>query len=106
MESLPPQRSDPVEQIVEATVKAIRIILQGRSWMNAFARNWFGTSKFCVRKSLMKKLGLENTPIIDNEWPTYSEFASIFPGRTELDFDVCWARGKKQAMEERLLKVT
>lgn len=72
--------------VLDAVVDAIVTIVCGRRWGKAFASNGFGSTKFCLGSSLLKKLGLASLPGLMDVVPDLEQFKVIFPERRWMDF--------------------
>jgi len=73
--------------VLEIMVLAIKDVIQGRSWRQAFLQNGFGNQQQDVSDSLRQRLGLREMPILQAHLPTLEELNAIYPRRHEPPVD-------------------
>ena len=62
--------------------RAVRSILQGRRWGDAFAQNGFGRASE-IRSEVRAELGPEEVPAVGNTRPSCEDLQAVFPGRSK-----------------------
>ena len=60
--------------------RAVRTILQGRRWSNAFVQNGFGRAAE-IRDEIRAELGPEDVPVVGDGRPSGEDLRVVFPGR-------------------------
>ena len=60
--------------------RAVRTILQGRRWSNAFVQNGFGRAAE-IREEIRAELGPEDVPVVGDGRPSGEDLRVVFPGR-------------------------
>ena len=73
-----------VKEMILQVNMAIRKVLQGRRWKNAFVSNGYAPGQRHVRAKILELLEWDTTPSVSSELPCFADFQALFPRRREI----------------------
>ena len=79
-----------VEPFLQCVYGAIRGVLQGRRWANAFEKAGFGDRQAGVAKNVLRQLQLDVVPVVPSTRPTAEQVRACFPRRTKIHTALVW----------------
>ena len=82
-----------VGELLSSIYVATIVVLEGRDWSEAFARNGYGASQDSVSSRVLCQLGLEAPAMVPSTKPTAEQLKLCFPRRVRIPVDAIWRRG-------------
>ena len=83
----------PISVFLEVLYAAIRHIIQGTRWEQAFLQDGWGGSQRCVSKYIKTWLGVKDVPHISSNMPAIEDIKNLFPGGNKTyRYDLCAPR--------------
>ena len=81
-----------VAELLCAIYKATRVVLEGREWAMAFARDGYGATQAELSRRVATQLGLDLPVVVPSSKPTEAQVKLCFPQKVRVPIDDVWRR--------------